>query len=267
MSGTSKAEGYTAVVRWLIFLLPMLACAQAPTGSVHGTVATTAKHPSVRIVPVDGASAVDAQIDQRGRFKTTHLSPGWFVLAAESDNWEIVRGIQIKAGKSSDAGVFFRRRCGEPHFFCDPPAPLPPDWRPPPVPVTSVCEALGNPNPRRVPAIIVGIFKSGMDPTLRQDCPNELRSGDVGWLSAIALSGSTEPPDQYRDQIEKKKAEIYASYPAAAKPRPERLVGLYGILIMPGGLTSAPCCHAAAETTFAPGRLIGINEKDFRVIR
>lgn len=257
-------------MRWMIFLLPMLAWAQAPA-VVHGSIAdptNLASQTNLRLIPVDRPEdAVQARIEAKGYFQLANVVPGWYLLAAGVNYPEKVKALHIEAGQDVDTGEIlpgldFVSAYGV-CTHC-----IPNQWyKPPPVQILSVCEALATPESFRSPVIIVGIFKSGMDQTLRQDCPNELRSGDVGWLSAIALSGSTEPPDQYRDQIEKKKAEIYASYPAAAKPRPERLVGLYGILIMPDGLTSAPCCHAAAETTFAPARLIGINEKDFRVIR
>ena len=248
-------------MRWLIFLLPMLAWAQAPA-SVHGSVKDTSAE--IRLTPVDRPEgALQGRVDANGRFQFANIAPGWYILSAAAERAENVKAVHVREGLDIDIGDVSPLAHVSVCAGC---------WMvrtadsPPPVPILSVCEALTRPL-NFDPVIIVGIFKSGMDPTLRQDCPNELRSGDVCWLSAIALYGSTEPPDQYRDQIEKKVAEIYASYPTAAKPRPERLVGLYGILIMPGGLTSAPCCHAAAETTFAPARLIGIDEKDRRVIR
>lgn len=243
----------------------MLAWAQAPTGSVHGSIpdypALRVAETEIRLVPVgESARAQQVNLSDQRSFRFDDVAPGWYIVAAQVDAPERLKALHVDAGEDVDVGEILPSiECP----ICDF-AKLDP---PPPVRVLSVCEALTERRSSRDPIIIVGIFKSGMDQTLRQDCPNELRSGDVGWLSAIALSGSTEPPDQYRDQIEKKKAEIYASYPPEAKPRTERLVGLYGILIMPDGLTSAPCCRAAAETTFAPARLIGINEKDFRVIR
>ena len=228
----------------------MLAWAQAPTGSVHGIGTANA---DLRLVPADRSTIFEFHTEARGTYHFDALTPGWYILAASSDQSpEAVKAVKVLPGQDVNAGEWTATTLRSvPHA----------------VRVMTVCEALADRAARITPAIIVGIFKSGMDQTLRQDCPNQLMSGEVGWASAIALSGSTEPPDQYRAQIQKKKLEIYASYPSEAKPRPERLIGLYGVLVMPGGLTSAPCCHAKVETTMAPARLIGVDEKDYRVIR
>ena len=103
--------------------------------------------------------------------------------------------------------------------------------------------------------------------TLRQDCPNQLVTGEVAWPNAIALTNPSEPTVSFRDQIEKKMAELIAGYSAESKPRTERVVGLYGIFVSPSGLALAPCCRGAVETSMAPARLVGVAEHDFRVIR
>jgi hypothetical protein len=131
-----------------------------------------------------------------------------------------------------------------------------------------VCEALENRESisyQRV--VIVGIFKSGMDETLRLDCSAQLVTGEVGWPSSIGLTRPSMPPESLRDEVEKKRAEVLKSGPPGAQPRPERVVGLYGIFISLDGLTKAPCCSATVETVLPPARLFGLSEKDFRVIR
>lgn len=242
----------------------MLAWAQ--TGSVHGHIEyhQAADQAIVRLAAVDHSEVFELQVDGAGNFNAPSVPPGWYILSAlKLDVSETVRAVYIEPGRSADAGLLLPFTSPSLSGQCAGCV----IHKPGPVRVLSVCEALLPKNQDYDPVVIVGIYKSGMDQTLRQDCPNQLMSGEVGWLSAIALSGSTEPPDQYRAEIEKKKAAIYASYPPEAKPRPERLVGLYGRLVKPEGLTSAPCCHAQVETTFAPARLIGIDEKDHRVIR
>jgi hypothetical protein len=132
----------------------------------------------------------------------------------------------------------------------------------------TVCEALKNRDQSDFnPVVIVGIFKSGLDETLRQDCPNQLVTGDIGWMSAIALTRPTDPPESLRPEIEKKRQIILNSGPPGAHPRPERVTALYGRLVSPSGLTSIPCCTALVEINAAPARLIGLDERDFRVLR
>jgi hypothetical protein len=237
----------------LIFLLPLFlagtpAFAQTSTGSVHGV---SADGGVVRLVPTGDTGGLATTAGVQGRFHFDAVAPGWYVLVAQNPTSEFVRAVKVEAGKDLDVGQISTVAPHGPSSTAQ---------------VMTVCEALGAAPPTD-PVVIVGIFKSGMDPTLRQDCPNELVSGGIAWPNMIALSGSTEAPDRFVSQVEQKKAEIFAAYPPEAKPRTERLVGLYGILVMPGGLTSAPCCHAAAETVLAPARLIGIDEKDRRVIR
>jgi hypothetical protein len=137
------------------------------------------------------------------------------------------------------------------------------------VTVLTVCEALeGRDRFNFLYVVIVGIFKSGMDETLRQDCPHQLLTGEVAWPNAIALSNAAAPPEELREEIEKKRAAFIASYPKEAQPRSERVVGLYGRLASPAGLTSVSCCRGSVETTIAPARLFGSAlERDFRVIQ
>lgn len=134
--------------------------------------------------------------------------------------------------------------------------------------VLTVCEALSSLDRHNLETVVlVGIFKSGMDETLRQDCPRQLVTDEVSWPNAIGLSNAASPPDALRDQIEQKRAELIASYSPEAKPRSERVVGLYGRLASPSGLTSVPCCRGSIETTIPPARLFGLPERDLRVIR
>jgi hypothetical protein len=141
----------------------------------------------------------------------------------------------------------------------------------PPAPesrVLTVCEALSDLNRYNLGTIvIVGIFKSGMDETLRQDCPRQLVTAEVSWPNAIGLTHAASPPDALRDQIEKKRVELIAAYSPEAKPRPERVVGLYGRLASPSGLTGVACCRGSVETNIPPARLFGLAEQDLRVIR
>jgi hypothetical protein len=134
--------------------------------------------------------------------------------------------------------------------------------------VLTVCEALSSLDRRNLETVVlVGIFKSGMDETLRQDCPLQLVTAGVSWPNSIGLSNPAPPPDAFRDQIEKKRAQLIAGYSPEAKPRPERVVGLYGRLASPSGLTSVSCCQGSVETTIPPARLFGLAERDLRVIR
>jgi hypothetical protein len=103
--------------------------------------------------------------------------------------------------------------------------------------------------------------------SLRLDCPFQLVTGEVGWPSSIGLTRPSQAPDALREEVEKKRQEVLKSGPPGAQPRPERVVGLYGIFVAPAGLASAPCCSAAVETTLPPARLFGVAEKDLRVIR
>jgi hypothetical protein len=137
-----------------------------------------------------------------------------------------------------------------------------------PATVLTVCEALNSLDRLNLDTVvIVGIFKSGMDETLRQDCPNQIVSGEVAWPNAVGLTNPANPPDRFTKEIQEKRAQLIAGYPAEAKPRPERVVGLYGRLASPAGLTSVPCCHGSAETSIPPARLFGLVEQDLRVIR
>jgi hypothetical protein len=144
----------------------------------------------------------------------------------------------------------------------------PPDQPSAPEGVLTVCEALSGLDRLNLgTVVIVVIFKSGMDETLRQDCPNQLVTGEVEWPNAIGLTNAANPPDRFTKEIEKKRAQLIAAYPTEAKPRPERVVGLYGRLASPTGLTTVPCCRGSVETTIPPARLFGLAERDQRVIR
>lgn len=174
---------------------------------------------------------------------------GWKIVSAWlPGHREVVRAIQAEASPP-------------------PLAPLP-DQPSSPVSVLTVCEALnGLDRVNLDTVVIVGIFKSGMDETLRQDCPNQLVTGEVAWPNSIGLTNPANPPDRFTKEIEKKRAELISGYPTEAKPRPERVVGLYGRLASPMGLTSVPCCRGSVETTIPPARLFGLAERDQRVIR
>jgi hypothetical protein len=236
--------------------------------TVRGTVIDPANAPmggaTVRLAPVDGSGpSKDAESASQGQFEFLDVPPGWYILYFAANGFrETVHAIQIVDGANEvgriDVRIF---ACSDSPSVCDVPCVRP-------VPVLSVCEALE----ARVgvcagPVVIVGIFKSGMDDTLRLDCPFQLITGEVGWPSSIGLTRPSQPPDLLRDKVEKKRQEILNGGPPGAQPRPERVVGLYGNLSFPAGLTSAPCCSAAVETALPPARLFGVGEKDLRVIR
>jgi hypothetical protein len=177
------------------------------------------------------------------------VDSGWQIVSAWTPGHrEVVKAIQ------SDA---------------PPPNLTPPPEQPSaPASVLTVCEALNGLDRFNLDTVvIVGIFKSGMDETLRQDCPNQLLSGEVAWPNSIGLTTAANPPERFTKEIEKKRAQLIASYPREAKPRSERVVGLYGRLASPSGLTSVPCCRGSVETTIPPARLFGLAERDLRVIR
>ena len=251
----------------LLFLLPILAWAQAPTSSVHGVIkdASTAGPVTVRIRSLDlSENPVDVETDDAERFNFRNIVPGWHILSINGPEfYDFVQAVKVEAGQDVDLHVLspFLQGCA----ICNS------------VPVNSmrfdptvltVCEAIEKRDSLRLmPVVIVGIFKSGLDETLRQDCPNQLVTGDIGWMSAIALTRPTAPPDSLRDEIEKKRQVVLASGPPGAHPRPERVTALYGRLVSPSGLTSIPCCTAPVEIQAAPARLLGLDERDFRVLR
>jgi hypothetical protein len=223
--------------------------------SVRGIVTAGAV---VRLVRADGTGqAADTQAGRDGNFEFRDVPPGWVILSAVASGFhEIVRAIRVEAA-STDAGDLRRMML----LVLARPAQEP-------VRILTVCEALDSRDAiNRGRVVIVGIFKSGMDETLRLDCPSQLISGELGWPSSIGLTRPAQPPDELREEIEKKRAEVLKSGPPGAQPRPERVVALYGIFVSLAGLTSAPCCQAAVETAISPARLFGISERDFRVIR
>jgi hypothetical protein len=178
----------------------------------------------------------------------------WSIVSAWTPGQrEAVKAVRVDAAQAGVTPVEFPR------------VAAPPFAR---VSVLTVCEALdGRDHYNLDTVVIVGIFKSGTDETLRQDCPRQLVTGEVAWPNAVALSNPGTPPENLRDEIEKKRAEVIASYPREAQPRYERVVGLYGLLASPSGLSSVPCCRGSVETTIAPARLFGLGERDLRVIQ
>jgi hypothetical protein len=220
-------------------------------GSIRGRTAAGA---SVRVAPVDGSSeSFGGKIDGAGAFEFPNVPAGWYILSASLPGGEIVKAIRVDA--NIDVG-----------YFNVPAAPRSARGAPT---ILTVCEALENRDAIAYQSVvIVGIFKSGMDETLRLDCPTQLVTGEVGWPSAIGLAHPSQAPDELRDRVEKKRQEILKTGPPGAQPRPERVVGLYGIFVAPSGLTNARCCKASMETTFPPARLFDVAEyRDLRVIR
>jgi hypothetical protein len=182
------------------------------------------------------------------------VNPVWNVVSAWTPEYrETVKAVRVDALQEAIAPREFPNIYAQAHLA---------------VTVLTVCEALENRDRFNfLDVVIVGIFKSGMDETLRQDCPHQLVTGEIAWPNAIALSNAASPPEDLRVEIEKKRAQVIASYPPEAHPRSERVVGLYGRLASPTGLTSVPCCQGSVETTIAPARLFGLAERDFRVIQ
>lgn len=219
-------------------------------GSIRGTTAAGA---SVRVAPVDGSSeSIGNKADAAGKFAFPKVPAGWYILSASIPGSEIAQAVRVDS--ELDIG---------PLNF-----PNAPRSAQSGISVLTVCEALENRDTigyQRV--VIVGIFKSGMDETLRLDCPFQLVTGEVGWPSSIGLTRPSMPPDSLGEAVEKKRAEVLKTGQPGAQPRPERVVGLYGIFVAPVGLAGALCCRAAVETTFPPARLFGVAEKDLRVIR
>jgi hypothetical protein len=201
--------------------------------------------------------AASTRSDPLGQFRFSGIEPGWYILSATAPGFrELAMAIRVEAGKDVDAGQL--------HLAVEPNPLLKVETH-----VLTVCEALDGWDRYDLErVVIVGIFKSGMDETLRQDCNRQLRSGEVAWPNAIALSNAAAPPDTLAGQIETKREQVLAGYPAGAQPRSERIVGLYGRLASLAGLTRVLCCGGSAETTIAPARLLNLSERgDFSVIR
>ena len=207
---------------------------------------------SVRLFRPEGGAAMIATPDARGEFGFPNLMPGWYMLSSSAPGrLETVKAVHLEgsAAVEFDRGAPVRRIQGS-------------------TPILTVCEALDQRDSlEHRPAVIVGIYKSGMDETLRLDCPFELTAGGIGFPASIGLTHTSQAPDQFRDQVEKKRQEILASAPPAAPLRPERVVGLYGRFVSLAGLAKAKCCSSPVETVLPPARLFGINDTDLRVIR
>ncbi len=223
---------------------------------------------AVRLSHADGTNpSTDTQTNRTGEFAFLDVAVGWCILSASVEYFrETVTAVYGESRGSADVGAVMLQIDTTKTFAYEGfPPPPPPE---PPIRVLTVCEALENRDTisyRRV--VIVGIFKSGVDETLRLDCQTELITGDIGWPSAIGLTKVGNVPDELRGEVEKKRQEILSSAPPEAPLRPERVVGLYGVFVSLAGLTSAKCCSATVETVFPPARLFGISETDLRVIR
>ena len=192
----------------LLFLLPLLACAQAPTGRVHGTItnASAAGPVNVRIFSVDlPETPVEVDADDAERFNLRNIQPGWHILSIDGPGFrDFVHAVKIEAGQDIDLQTLSPplQDCT---LGCSKSMPLT---------VLTVCEALQSREQYNLyNVVLVGIFKSGLDETLRQDCPNQLVTGDIGFMSAIALTHPADPPESLRAEIEKKRAIVLSSGP------------------------------------------------------
>lgn len=239
--------------------------AQTPGGSVHGfTVDPTGfqiTQLKVQLHSVERPPFVTSvRSGPGGQFRFTEIEPGWYILYGVAPGFrEVAQAIRVEAGKDVDAGQL--------RLSVEPYPSLKFETH-----VLTVCEALeGWDRYNLETVVIVGIFRSGTNEneTLREDCARQLKSGEVAWPNAIALSQAATPPDELREEIEKKRQQVLAGYPPGAQPRPERVVGLYGRLASLEGLTSVLCCDGSVETTIPPARLLEASELsgDFSVIR
>lgn len=230
--------------------------------SVRGTV-VGADAASLRLVLVDGSDRIDTRSNPSGGFEFPDVPPGLYILSCYAQGFqESVSAVRLQVRDSADIGTIELRAM-----------PVMMDRA---VPVLTVCEALKRAGRyTHAPAVIVGVFKSGMDETLRLDCPpqptiGDLLAGELVFPGSIGLTGPANPPDSMRDEVELKRQEVLKSGPPGAHPRPERVVGLYGIFVAPSiiALVSLGCCGPMqVETVIPPARLFGIAEKDLRVIR
>lgn len=190
----------------------------------------------VQLLSAD-SDAVTARADARGNFQFDSAPGGEYVIMIEAP------------GYRRAAGTTKLSRARKPQG---------------PIQVLTVCEALdGRDRYDGQQVVIVGIFKSGLEETLRQDCPAQLATGGIGWLDAVALphspslAGSSPVLEQsdIKKQIEQKKAQIRSSDPP---PRPERVMALHGFLDAPSGFTSVACpaCADLQQMDRAPVRLL-----------
>ncbi len=222
---------------------------------------------SVRLLhPENPEPMTLAQSDGHGNFVLRDVPAGSYIVLTSSAGFrQRANGVRVESVAADLSAIELPLGLISGDVVCSLPCEIPP---PPPIPVLTVCEAFDRRDPlsyQRV--VIVGIFKSGMDETLRLDCPTQLASGDVGWPSAIGLTRPSQPPESLRDEIEKKRQEVIKSSPPEAPLRPERVVGLYGVFVSLAGLTAQPCCKAPIETVLPPARLFGMGATDLRVIR
>jgi hypothetical protein len=207
---------------------------------------------TVGLLRPDGSQPLTATPDRRGEFTFANLTDGWYILSLSMFGYrQTVTAVKVERIAEVDFSggllILQGRR---------------------PTPVLSVCDALDQREALNgQPTVIVGIFKSGMDETLRLDCPTQLVTGGIGWPSAVGLTKVDNVPDALRNEVEKKRQEILKGSPPEAPLRPERVVGLYGVFVSLAGLSSAKCCSASVETPLPPARLVGITETDLRVIR
>jgi hypothetical protein len=206
----------------------------------------------VNLFRPDGSQPLSAIADRRGEFGFAGVANGWYILSLSIPGYrEIVKAAHVEAAAEIDFSRGLLILQGQRA-----------------TPVLSVCDALDQREALTgQPAVIVGIYKSGMDETLRLDCPFELTSGDIGWPASIGLTHASQAPNEFLDQIEKKRQQILASAPPEAPLRPERVVGLYGRFVSLAGLSKKKCCASPVETVYPPARLLGFNDTDLRVVR
>jgi hypothetical protein len=212
---------------------------------------------TIRLSTYDGGNLMMVRADRSGAFRFANPAVGWYVLSASLPG-------SREAVKALSPGRDLPGRNTGVQFDLAPS----PGAAGGPTPVLTVCEALDQRDALdNQLAVIVGIFKSGMDETLRLDCPMQLVTGGIGWPSAIGLTKVGNVPDELRGEVEKKRQEILATAPPEAPLRPERVVGLYGRFVSLAGLSNSRCCSSAVQTNLPPARLFGVNETDLRVIR
>jgi hypothetical protein len=206
----------------------------------------------IRLLRPDGSQPMSATAGRRGEVIFSNLAEGPYILSASLRGFrETVKAVQVQGATTVE-------------FTLPPTRPTERFF----TPILTVCEALDQRDSLTSQlVVIVGVFKSGMDETLRLDCPTQLVSGEVDWPSSIGLTNVAPPSEIFRDPVEKKRQEILATALPEAPPRPERVVGFEGRFVSLAGLSSAKCCSAAAETSLPPARLFGVNERDLRVIR
>ena len=167
-------------------------------GSIQGRAPADA---SVGLLRPDGSQPMSVTANPRGEFSFASLTDGWYILSLSMFGYrETVKAVHVDGSVEVDFGpallILQGRRA---------------------TPVLSVCDALDQREALNgQPTVIVGIFKSGMDETLRLDCPIQLVSGDIGWPSSIGLTKARNVPDELRGEVEKKRQEILGGAPRSA---------------------------------------------------